>query len=148
MSHLSPVTVVGNQVGGSAAGIGDGTGGTKGFDTGLDSRWGGDAFQRNEVSGDTSDVRAGHGSSADGPGRSVASDPSGEDILSRCEDVNDGAVVRARGATVVVVDGADGDGEGLVGGRGVGRVLVAVAGSDDDGDPCRDGCADCGVRGG
>lgn len=75
IERLSTVTVVGNQVGGSAAWAEDLAWGTESLDAGLDGSWGGETLKSNQVGGETSNMGAGHGGSADGVGSRVRSDP-------------------------------------------------------------------------
>lgn len=63
-----------------------------------------------------------HRCSRDGVGSRVVADPGGEDVDSRSEDVDYGAVVGERGAGVVAVDG--GYCEGVFGGGGAGEAGV------------------------
>lgn len=132
--RLSTVTVVGNQVGGSTAWADDLSSRAESLDAGLDGSRGCEALKSDQVSSETSNVRASHGSSADCVGSRVRSDPRGQDVDTRGKNIDDRSVVGERGAVVVNVNSADGDGQWLGGGRVVGGVGVIVSSCDDDGD--------------
>lgn len=62
---------------------------------------------------------------------SLATNPGADDVLARCEHINDSSVVGERGTSVGNCAGADGDSRENAGGGGVLSVSVGV--------PCRDG---------
>jgi hypothetical protein len=82
------------------------------------------ALESKEVCGETSDVGGSHGGSGDGVGG--AADPSRQNVDTRSETIDNGAVVGERSPGVVDVSSTDGEDGGLGCGRGGGSVGVAV----------------------
>ena len=58
----------------------------------------------------TCNMRASHGSTADGPGCGVGCVPSGGDVRTRCKDVHAASIVGERRSSVGVVSGTNGEG--------------------------------------
>ena len=63
-----------------------------------------------------------------------ATDPSTDDILTGCENVDDSTVVGERGPGISNSGGTNGVGRGCTGGTGVGGVDIGVSSSDLDSD--------------
>ena len=102
----------------------------------IDSRgnlvWGQSAVDAEEVCGETSNVRSGHGSTRDRIGPPVV--PSGSDVQAGSKDIDGGTIIGEVGPLIIDIRGGDGD-RLLSAGRGVvARIVVIVSGGYDDGD--------------
>jgi hypothetical protein len=86
------------------------------------------ALESKEVCGETSDVGGSHGGSRDGVGG--AADPSRQNVDTRSETIDNGAVVGERSPGVVDVSSTDGENSGLGCGRRVGSIGVVVTGGN------------------
>jgi hypothetical protein len=86
--HLSTVAVVGNQVGAASKVTSDAARGTEGLDAVGDSSGGVEVLDDLEVDSQTSNVRAGHGSTADGVGGRVRGIPRRGDVNTRSHDID------------------------------------------------------------
>lgn len=94
-------------------------------------------LQRHEISSQTGDMRTSHARSAQSSRGGITLDADALDANTWCEDIHAAAEV-AEGCPLVgaLVDGADGYGCRCGTGRGVGCVLVFVAGCYDGDDTC------------
>jgi hypothetical protein len=134
--YLSTVTVVGNEVGATAEGTSNLARGSKSLDAVGDSSRSGKTLKDLEVESKTSNMGAGHGSSADGVGSGAGADPGGLNVDTGAEDINTGTVVGERSSTPAGVNGSDGQGVGSVGGRLArdgerSATVITVTGSDN-----------------
>lgn len=147
--NLCTVAVVSKLVNTAGARASDNVLGGERLDTLTESSRGTGTLERDEVSSETSDVRASHGSSGDGVGSAVTADPGRLDQDTRSEDVEGGTEVGEAGAGISAAGGADGESGGFGGGGEVVGVGVVVAGCDDGedsgGDGLGDGVVGCGA---
>jgi hypothetical protein len=115
--HLSTIAVVSHRVGASAEGTSDSASGGERLDTVGNRGGSGETLKNLEVQSKTSNVRAGHGGTADSVGGRVGADPGGEDVDTRAEDIDTSTVVGERSRAPAGVDGSNGQSVGSVGGR-------------------------------
>lgn len=93
-----------------------------------------------QVDSDSSaNVGRSHGSSGDGVGGGVRSDPGSSDINSGSEDINTGSVVGEVGTGISIIGGSDSDGSSDTSGGIVASVGSAVSGGDDVTDSSNNG---------
>lgn len=149
--NLCTVAVVSKLVDTARARASDNVLGGERLDTLTESSRGTGTLERDEVSSETSDVRASHGSSGDGVGSAVTADPGRLDQDTRSEDVEGGTEVGEAGAGISAAGGADDESGGFGGGGVVVGVGVVVTGCDDGedsgGDGLGDGVVGCGAAG-
>jgi len=94
-----------------------------------DLGWSQSAVEAEEVCGETSDERSGHGRSRDHFGLPIV--PGGNDVQARSPDVNWGTITGEVG--LHILDSGSGDGNRLLnaGGRVIARVTATPGGHDD-----------------
>ena len=88
--------------------------------------------KRQEVGEEAADVRRCHGSTGDGVGGILGSDPGGQDVKTGGKDVDAFAVVGEVGTGIGKGGSSDGDGLLCGGGGVVAGILVIVSGSDGE----------------
>lgn len=146
-ANLSAVTVVNNSVDASTW-VGDDALGSEADNASCDGGWGAETLKSNEVGSEASNVGGCHAGSGDGVGGRRRADPGRQDVDTRGENVEDGAVVGPAGADILTVGRADGDGVWCGGGRVVGGVRAVIASGHDDGHASANGGGHSGVEGG
>ena len=124
------VAVVDEQVGGAAGGTGDDTRQGKVGNSAAEAGGGGAVAE--EVGSETTDVEGGHGGTVVGVG--AAAGGGGDDINTRGNDIDEGAVVGEDGEGVGGVGDSAGAGSGSRGeGGGVGGRVTRSDGKEDAG---------------